>query len=172
MNGHAPCLTQANDVNLMSVVENAAARRSPEENAVTSVGNIKKIMESSPVLFWSRMKELGIVEDLLNILSTTVDQLKHIYLHAGPNTEEFAAEKLSSLANTLDLGLIYGEKIHGRYVQTTLESSLITKELQELQRKAEEQKRKLETAKRKSQVFDQIIKNTDQQQQPEMKKFI
>ena len=68
-----------------------------------------------------------------------------------------AAQKLSALSSVLDLGPVYGEKIHSRYVQTTLESSLITKELHELQKKAEEHKLKLENAKRKSQVFDQII---------------
>jgi len=75
-----------------------------------------------------------------------------------------AAQKLSALSSVLDLGPVYGEKIHSRYVQTTLESSLITKELHELQKKAEEHKLKLENAKRKSQVFDQIISQSHKSQ--------
>uniref|UniRef100_A0A914CTC8 SAND domain-containing protein n=2 Tax=Acrobeloides nanus TaxID=290746 RepID=A0A914CTC8_9BILA len=121
--------------------------------------NIRKIMESKPTLFWSRMRDLGILEDLLNTISIAVEQVKNVYLHPSPGTEEFAAQRLSGLANVLNLGDVFGEKIHARYVQTTLESSLLSKELHELQRKAEEQKRKLENAKRKSEAFDQIIKN-------------
>lgn len=142
-----------------------------------------------PTLFWARMRDLGILEDLLKTIGMAVDQVKGVYLHGNPGTEEIgrsfslesiqkslASQRLSGLANALDLGEIFAQKIHSRYVQTTLESSLLSKELHgrvfseflnqapflDLQRKAEEQKRKLENAKRKSEAFDQIIKNTKQ----------
>lgn len=35
------------------------------------------------------MRELGIFEDLLNTLSTTVDELKQLYLASNPSTEDF-----------------------------------------------------------------------------------
>jgi hypothetical protein len=128
-----------------------------EENAF-SVNNIRKVMDTNPLTFWSRMRDLGILDDLLGTLSVTVEQVKSLYIHGSNGTEEFAAQRLSALANVLDLGDIFAQRIHNRYIETTQESNLITKELIELQRKAEEQKKRLESAKRKSQVFDQIIK--------------
>lgn len=35
------------------------------------------------------MRELGILDDLLNTLCTTVDELKQLYLTGNPATEEF-----------------------------------------------------------------------------------
>ncbi|KAI1716330.1 SAND domain-containing protein [Ditylenchus destructor] len=157
----------SNEVKPMTIFQSEGGLNKEEKNS-GSVGNIKRIMETNPTTFWSKMRELGVLEDLLQILSTTVEQLKHLYLVGGSSTEEFAAQKLSSLASVLDLGVVFGEKIHSRYVQTTLESNLINKELQELQRKADEHRRKLEHAKRKSQFFDQIIKSTDE---PDLKKL-
>jgi hypothetical protein len=146
-------------------------------------------------MFWSQMRSMGLLDDMLKTLSDTLDKLKQIYLTGGnPVSEEFgnflhtflslyflikfffsAAQRLSGVALALDLCAHFGEKVHSRYIQATLESTLIRKELlgtlfyiyflksfyynlTELQRKQEEQKRKLENAKRKSQVFDQLLK--------------
>ena len=40
-----------------------------------------------------------------------------------------AAQRLSGVALALDLCSLFGEKIHSRYIQATLESSLLSKEL-------------------------------------------
>nr|CAD2172652.1 unnamed protein product [Meloidogyne enterolobii] len=128
--------------------------------AVTNISNIRKSMEENASMFWSQMRNMGLLEDMLKTLSDTLERLKQIYLTGGNAvSEEFAAQRLSGVAIALDLCSLFGEKIHSRYIQATLESTLISKELLELQRKQDEQKRKLENAKRKSQVFDQILKN-------------
>ncbi|KAL7069965.1 hypothetical protein ACQ4LE_010774 [Meloidogyne hapla] len=130
--------------------------------AVTNISNIRKSMEENATMFWSQMRNMGLLEDMLKTLSDTLERLKQIYLTGGNAvSEEFAAQRLSGVAIALDLCSLFGEKIHSRYIQATLESTLISKELLELQRKQDEQKRKLENAKRKSQVFDQILKNGD-----------
>uniref|UniRef100_A0A915LPT0 SAND domain-containing protein n=1 Tax=Meloidogyne javanica TaxID=6303 RepID=A0A915LPT0_MELJA len=128
--------------------------------AVTNISNIRKSMEENASMFWSQMRNMGLLEDMLKTLSDTLERLKQIYLTGGNAvSEEFAAQRLSGVAIALDLCSLFGEKIHSRYIQATLESTIISKELLELQRKQDEQKRKLENAKRKSQVFDQILKN-------------
>nr|CAD2175473.1 unnamed protein product [Meloidogyne enterolobii] len=127
--------------------------------AVTNISNIRKSMEENASMFWSQMRNMGLLEDMLKTLSDTLERLKQIYLTGGNAvSEEFAAQRLSGVAIALDLCSLFGEKIHSRYIQATLESTIISKELLELQRKQDEQKRKLENAKRKSQVFDQILK--------------
>jgi hypothetical protein len=80
---------------------------------------------------------MGLLEDMLGLMATAIDQIKQLYLHPGgagqnaaSSAEEFAARKLSAVALDLDLAAIYGEKIYNRYVQTALESSLLIKELQ------------------------------------------
>lgn len=40
-----------------------------------------------------------------------------------------AAQRLSGVAIALDLCSLFGEKIHSRYIQATLESTIISKEL-------------------------------------------
>jgi hypothetical protein len=84
------------------------------------------------------------------------------------------------MANLLDLGSVFGEKIRGRFVQ----SSLMSKELQSklfsisnniflvalaLQHtKDAEQKLKLEAAKRRSQVFEAPMRLNSE---PDLKKM-
>uniref|UniRef100_A0A914GYR9 SAND domain-containing protein n=1 Tax=Globodera rostochiensis TaxID=31243 RepID=A0A914GYR9_GLORO len=138
-------------------------------------GNVRKIMEENAGLFWSQMRSMGLLDDLLNTLSTTLERLKHIYVNGGNAvSEDFAARRLSGVALALDLCTLFSDKIHNRCIQATLETNLITKELLELQRKQEEQKRKLESAKRKSQMFE-LLKNgngaREGESPPEMKKI-
>lgn len=158
-------------------------------------GEIKKLMETRPSLFWPRMKEMGLLDDMLATLCSTVDQLRQLYQRGG--AEEFgmilplrlhlaelrsttlAAQKLSQLSSVLDLDFLYADKIHSRYVQTTLESGLFSTEIQgmawsgfefvtrcqnlpysELQKKADERVIKLERTKRKSQALDEIIRRS------------
>ncbi|KAF7633359.1 SAND domain-containing protein [Meloidogyne graminicola] len=133
---------------------------SEQSTVISNLTNIRKNMEENSVMFWSQMRNMGLLDDMLKTLSDTLERLKQIYLTGGNAvSEEFAAKRLSGVALALDLCSLFGEKIHSRYIQATLESTLISKELLELQRKQDEQKRKLENAKRKSQVFDQILKN-------------
>uniref|UniRef100_A0A0N4ZE36 SAND domain-containing protein n=1 Tax=Parastrongyloides trichosuri TaxID=131310 RepID=A0A0N4ZE36_PARTI len=87
--------------------------------------HIKKVMESSPTEFWMQMKRLGILEDLLNVLSVSVENLKKIYLNDTSCNNEYAAIRLSKLASSLDLGELFGQRIHARYIQTTLENNLL-----------------------------------------------
>uniref|UniRef100_A0A183CI46 SAND domain-containing protein n=1 Tax=Globodera pallida TaxID=36090 RepID=A0A183CI46_GLOPA len=138
-------------------------------------GNVRKVMEENAGLFWSQMRSMGLLDDLLNTLSTTLERLKHIYVNGGNAvSEDFAARRLSGVALALDLCTLFSDKIHNRCIQATLETNLITKELLELQRKQEEQKRKLESAKRKSQMFE-LLKNgnggREGESPPEMKKI-
>ncbi|KAL3104125.1 hypothetical protein niasHS_002152 [Heterodera schachtii] len=149
-----------------------------EGNGGGGGANVRKVMEENSVLFWSQMRSMGLLDDLLNTLSTTLERLKHIYLNGGNAvSEEFAARRLSGVALALDLCTLFSDKIHNRCIQATLETNLITKELLELQRKQEEQKRKLESAKRKSQMFE-LLKNGNASGEgrsadspPEMKKI-
>uniref|UniRef100_A0A0K0DYD7 SAND domain-containing protein n=1 Tax=Strongyloides stercoralis TaxID=6248 RepID=A0A0K0DYD7_STRER len=88
--------------------------------------HVKKVMESSPAEFWIQMKRLGILEDLLNVISVSVENIKRIYLAGASLNSEYAAIRLSKLASSLDLGDLFGQRIHARYLQTTLESNLLT----------------------------------------------
>ncbi|KAI6207198.1 SAND domain and SAND domain-like-containing protein [Aphelenchoides fujianensis] len=138
-----------------------------------SVGSIRRVMEDEPSLFWSRMREVGVLDELLDSITVSVDRIRGLYSKRDSSSEEeeFAARRLSGMANLLDLGAVFGEKIRARFLQSALESSLISKELQmamALQRKDAEQKVRLESAKRRSQVFDAppMLKT-----EPEMKKM-
>ncbi|KAI6192035.1 SAND domain and SAND domain-like-containing protein [Aphelenchoides bicaudatus] len=124
-------------------------------DSMFSVGSIRRVMDEEPQLFWSRMREVGVLDELLDSVTMAVDRIRALYSKRDSTSEEeeFAARRLSGMANLLDLGAVFGEKIRGRFVQ----SALISKELQmaiALQNKDTEQKIKLEAAKRRSQVFD------------------
>jgi len=58
-------------------------------------GEIKQLMEGRPSLFWPRMKEMGLLEDMLSTLCSTVDQLRQLYLRGG--AEEFGTNSTSIL---------------------------------------------------------------------------
>jgi hypothetical protein len=42
-----------------------------------------------PTMFWERMRELNLVDDLASHISAAVDQLKGIYRSADPRTDAF-----------------------------------------------------------------------------------
>jgi hypothetical protein len=110
---------------------------------------LKRIMEQQPTMFWERMRELNLVDDLASHISAAVDQLKGIYCSADPRTDAFAAQKLASLALSLELTDDFARKIQASFVQTALQ--------QEIQRKAAEEKRKMEE-RRRNQALEQIFK--------------
>ncbi|KAI6173123.1 SAND domain and SAND domain-like-containing protein [Aphelenchoides besseyi] len=141
-------------------------------NDMFSVGSLRRVMEDEPTLFWSRMREVGILDELLDAITVSVDRIRGMFSKRESTSEEedLAARRLSGMANLLDLGAVFGEKIRTRFVQSALESSMISKELQlalALQRKEAEQKLKIETAKRRSQVFESPMLKTE----PEIKKM-
>uniref|UniRef100_A0AC35TWG1 SAND domain-containing protein n=1 Tax=Rhabditophanes sp. KR3021 TaxID=114890 RepID=A0AC35TWG1_9BILA len=127
--------TMSNNQN--PLLSNFAANNNQQRPPNTiNFDHIKKVMESSPTEFWLQMKRLGIIEDLLNILSMTVENVKRIYLNGTSFADEYAAIRLSKLASSLDLGEMFGQRIHARYIQTTLENNLLgNHEFIDLQRK-------------------------------------
>jgi hypothetical protein len=114
-------------------------------DSMFSVGSIRRVMEEEPQLFWSRMREVGVLDELLNSITVAVERIRALYSKRDSSSEEeefgkqleinlifpfSAARRLSGMANLLDLGAVFGEKIRGRFVQSALESSLANKELQ------------------------------------------
>lgn len=51
--------------------------------------HVKKVMESSPTEFWIQMKRLGLLEDLLNVISMSVENIKRIYLAGASFNNEY-----------------------------------------------------------------------------------
>uniref|UniRef100_A0A914Y0D4 SAND domain-containing protein n=1 Tax=Panagrolaimus superbus TaxID=310955 RepID=A0A914Y0D4_9BILA len=59
---------------------------------------LKRIMEQQPTMFWERMRELNLVDDLASHISAAVDQLKSIYRSADPRTDAFGMFQLFNSA--------------------------------------------------------------------------
>jgi hypothetical protein len=88
---------------------------------------------------------------------------------------------LSQIAQLLDLGETFNERIHAKRLQTVFESNILSNELKgkkhyitfnnrsELQRKAEEQKRKQEEARRRAQLFDSLLSSSNSESPPSSK---
>uniref|UniRef100_A0A0N5BXI3 SAND domain-containing protein n=1 Tax=Strongyloides papillosus TaxID=174720 RepID=A0A0N5BXI3_STREA len=125
-------LEQQKQLQMAAVISANTSRNTNINNFTHTSGNIrsnfdhvKKVMESSPAEFWIQMKRLGILEDLLNVISVSVENVKRVYLAGASLNTEYAAIRLSKLASSLDLGDLFGQRIHARYLQTTLESNLL-----------------------------------------------
>lgn len=93
------------------------------------------------------MREVGVLNELLDSITIAVDRIRSLYSKRDSSSEEeefgeccysisssydhvAAARRLSGMANLLDLGAVFGDKIRARFMQSALESSLISKELQ------------------------------------------
>ncbi|CAD5234303.1 unnamed protein product [Bursaphelenchus xylophilus] len=116
-----------------------------------SVASIRKVMEEEPQLFWSKMKDLGCLDEMLDSISLAVDRLRSLYSkrESTSSEEEFAARRLSGMANLLDLGGVFGEKLQARFMQSAFEAPVVNKDVQMVLALQQ-------AAKRHSQAFEDL----------------
>lgn len=48
-------------------------------DSMFSVGSIRRVMDEEPTLFWRRMKEVGVLDELLGLITMAVDRIHGLY---------------------------------------------------------------------------------------------
>ncbi|KHN80508.1 Glucocorticoid modulatory element-binding protein 2 [Toxocara canis] len=125
-----------------------------------SAANISHAMQNQPVKFWTMMSDLGIMDDIMEMVLNSLDQTRRL-ASMGAAQRDIVAERLTRIVCALDLEETIGTRIHAERLQCAVESNILTNELQaELQRKAEESRRKLEEARRRAARFDELLSGT------------
>lgn len=121
-----------------------------------SATNISKAMQSQPVKFWTMMSDMGIMDDIMEMVLNSFDQTRRL-ASMGSTQRDIVAERLTRIACALDLEETIGSRIQAERLQCAVETNFLSSELQELQRKAEESRRKLEESRRKAARFDELL---------------
>uniref|UniRef100_A0A0N5AN71 SAND domain-containing protein n=1 Tax=Syphacia muris TaxID=451379 RepID=A0A0N5AN71_9BILA len=130
------------------------------DRGCVSSNTIGKVMQNNPVKFWSLMSDLGILDDILEMIANSVEQTRRL-VNINPAQRDLAfsvAERLTRVARALDLEDTIGNRIQAERLQCAIETNFLNSELQaELQRKTEESRRKFEEARQKAARFDELL---------------
>lgn len=57
-------------------------------DSMFSVGSIRRVMDEEPRLFWSRMREVGVLDELLDSITMAVDRVRSLYTKRDSSSEE------------------------------------------------------------------------------------
>lgn len=69
--------------------------------AMFSVGSIRRVMDEEPQLFWSRMREVGVLDELLDSITVAVDRIRALYSKRDSTSEEEEFGEFSALINLM-----------------------------------------------------------------------
>ena len=131
----------------------------PERGGCVSTTAITKAMQNNPVKFWSLMSDLGILDDILEMITNSVEQTRRL-INVNPAQRDLAfsvAERLTRMARALELEDTIGNRIQAERLQCAIETNFLNSELQELQRKTEESRRKFEEVRKKGTRFEELL---------------
>lgn len=127
-----------------------------QDRGCISATRVAKAMQNNPVRFWSLMSDLGILDDILEMITNSVEQMRRM-INVNPSQRDLVAERLTRIARALDLEDTIGNRIQAERLQCAIETNFLSSELQELQRKTEESRRKFEEARQKAARFDELL---------------
>ncbi|VDN01754.1 unnamed protein product [Thelazia callipaeda] len=128
-----------------------------EDDTVGSSNSAIMVMKSQPIKFWAGMEEMGLLSDLMDVMMTSMEHLRRLAL-MGPSQRDAVAERLTRVAGALDLEETIGSRIQAERLNCTVETSLLSNEIQaELQRKTEVSWRRLEESRRKASRIDDLF---------------
>uniref|UniRef100_A0A1I8EPT8 SAND domain-containing protein n=1 Tax=Wuchereria bancrofti TaxID=6293 RepID=A0A1I8EPT8_WUCBA len=128
-----------------------------EEDTAGSSSSFIMVMKNQPIKFWAGMDEMGLLSDLTDVMITSMEHLRRLAL-MGPSQRDAVAERLTRVAGALDLDETIGSRIQAERLNCTVETSLLSNEIQaELQKKTEVSWRRLEESRRKASRIDDLF---------------
>ncbi|KAM3729135.1 Transcription regulator [Dirofilaria immitis] len=127
-----------------------------EEDTAGSSNSAVMVMKNQPIKFWAGMDEMGLLSDLTDVMITSLEHLRRLAL-MGPSQRDAVAERLTRVAGALDLDETIGSRIQAERLNCTVETSLLSNEIQELQKKTEVSWRRLEESRRKASRIDDLF---------------
>ncbi|EFO27974.2 SAND domain-containing protein [Loa loa] len=127
-----------------------------EEDTAGSSNSAVIVMKNQPIRFWAGMDEMGLLSDLTDVMITSMEHLRRLAL-MGPSQRDAVAERLTRVVGALDLEETIGSRIQAERLNCTVETSLLSNEIQELQKKTEMSWRRLEESRRRASRIDDLF---------------